>query len=89
VATCSATAVPVSGYLVRVHRHPDAAVGDPWFWQACVEADGDVAVIAGGEGDPDRDGYPAFLGKLRELGFKRRRWCRVKDGVVTWHEKEL
>lgn len=90
---CSATSEPVCGcggaYLVRVHSAPDAEFGDPWFWSVVVRREGDAAVLVGGEGDPSRDGYPAFLAKLRELGFARRRWCRVKGGEAVWHEKAL
>lgn len=94
---CSATAevlcgcgcAPACAYLVRVHPHPAAVLNDPWFWSVAVRRDGDHAILVGGEGDPARDGYPAFLDKLRELGFVGRRWCRVKDGVKVWHERRL
>jgi len=91
----SASAEPVTGYLVRVHPTPGGVIGDPYAAACLAVPRGTTAVVKGfvvREAGTLRESAAvvrAVEEALRDLGFKRLRYERLKGGKAVEFDKEL
>ena len=76
-----------------IRVHPDGGYGDPYVASASVVAQGGVATIIGLSNSDDKwtpEHHRAVLDVLREQGFERARWERIKaDGTTAFIERQL
>lgn len=85
MAALSASAEEIRGGIaIRIHA-PGGSLGDPYDWH-CVATrdprDPEVAVIHLAPRAPTRAEIRALTRALREHGFRRARWERMRGGRV-------
>ena len=74
----SASAEPIA-WLVRVGESHQK-FGDSWRFAVVCTSCGDTAWMCGGNGEMTPEIMKSIGEILRELGFKRVEWMRVKNG---------